>query len=151
LTPEFYAQIPESRVRERIAADLRGRIEWPNPWSAFDWAHVVRRELTLTPHATLSHLTVHTPFLDRDGVDFMSGLPIEMMFGGGLHADESDGRIHVVPTFPFARDVKHSHAHDVRHRLARLPRRAAIHVRAHSVGPSSRFLRRRGRSCVNPN
>jgi hypothetical protein len=98
LTPEFYAQIPESRVRERIAADLRGRIEWPNPWSAFDWAHLVRRELTLTPHATLSHLTVHTPFLDRDGVDFMSGLPIEMMFGGGLHADASDGRIHVVPT-----------------------------------------------------
>jgi asparagine synthetase B (glutamine-hydrolysing) len=142
LTPEFYAQIPESRVRERIAADLRCRIEWPNPWSGFYWAHLLRRELTLTPHATLSHLTVHTPFLDREVVDFMSGLPMEMMFGGRLHADAIRRAFPRFADVPFAREVKHSRLHDVRHRLARLPRRAAIHLRAHSVGPRSRFLRR---------
>jgi hypothetical protein len=43
---------------------------------------------------------------------------------------------------PFARDVAHSRRHALGHRLARLPRRAAIHARAHMVGSRSEFLRR---------
>jgi asparagine synthase (glutamine-hydrolysing) len=142
LTPEFYERVPMSRVRERIAADLRPRIDWPNPWSAFYWSHIERRELTLTPHATLSSLTVHTPFLDREVVDFMMGLPIEMVFGGRLHADAMRRAYPHHADVPFARDVAHSRRHVLGHRLARLPRRAAIHARAHMVGSRSEFLRR---------
>jgi hypothetical protein len=141
LTPEFYAQIPESRVRERIAVDMRHRIGWPNPWSAYYWAHLARRELTLTPHATLSRLTVHTPFLDHEVVDFMSGLPIEMMFGGRLHSDAIRRAYPRFADVPFARDVKRSRSHALRHRALRLPRRAAIHVRTHARGPRSELLR----------
>lgn len=142
LTPEFYECVPESRVRGRIADDLRGRMNWPNPWSAFYWTHLLRRELTLTPHATLAPLTVHTPFLDREVVEFMSGLDIELMFGGGLHAEAIRRAYAPWADVPFARDVKPAAARALVHRVARLPRRGAIHVRAHAGGPRSELLRR---------
>jgi asparagine synthase (glutamine-hydrolysing) len=142
LKPEFYEQIPESRVRERIIEELAARINWPNPWTAFYWCHLARRELTLTPHSTLAGLTVHTPFLDRDVVDYMSGLSIEMMFGGGLHADAIRRAYPRFADIPFAREVKRSRAHGLRHRVARIPARATVHVRAHAGGPPSDFLRR---------
>ncbi len=142
LTPESYARIPESRVRERIADDLRARMNWPNPWTAFYWQHMLRRELTLTPHATLAPLAVHTPFLDREVVEFMSGLGIELMFGGRLHADAIRRAYPRWTDVPFARDVQRSNPPALMHRMTRLPRRAAIHMRAHAVGPRSEFLRR---------
>lgn len=142
LTPEFYARIPEWRVRERIATDVRARLNWPNPWTAFYWQHLARRELTLTPHATLSRLTVHTPFLDRDVVEYVQGLPMEMMFGGRLHADAIRRAYPRLADIPFARDIERSQWFAVRHRVARLPRRGAIHVRAHVGGPRSELLRR---------
>jgi hypothetical protein len=151
VTPSFYARIPFATARDRIAEELRALLDAPNAWSMFFFLGGSRREISLTPHATLAALTVHTPFLDDDLVELLAGVPPELQLGGTLHA-EAIGRAH--PEWagvPYGRDLRPA-TPPVRVclRAARLPAHAALHVRAHAVGPPSALLRRVPPVLVHP-
>lgn len=143
VTPSFYARIPPANARDRITEEMRALLDMPNAWSMFFFLGGSRREISLTPHATLAPLTVHTPFLDDDLVDLLAGLPPELQLGGALHAET------VARAFPEWRGVPYGRelpppapVTQLALKAARLPAHAALHVRAHAVGPPSALLRR---------
>lgn len=141
VTPAFYRRIPLSTARERISEALRPHLDAPNPWSSFHFANWDRREISLNPHATLARLHVHTPFLDRDVVDFLSALPAELILGGRFHAETIETAYPDFADVPFARAVTASPIVAALDRLRRFPPHLVLQARAHTGRPRSALLR----------
>lgn len=141
VTPECYRSMPAEAVRERVAEELTRHLESPNAWASFYFAHWERREITLVPHSMLAGLTVHTPFLDNDVVDFLAALPPEILLGGRFHADALRCAYPEVADVPFARDLSNARPVTLVQRARRLPHRLAVQVGVSLRSRNSEMLR----------
>lgn len=75
-------------ARARIEAEVREHLGTPNPVSEFVFWNRTRREIGVLPYSYGTVDQVHTPFLDRDLVDLLRSVPVEMVADQTLHRDE---------------------------------------------------------------
>lgn len=140
--PEFYARIPESTARDRLAEMIRHHLDRPNPWGAVQLATYDRREVTLTPHSMLASLQVHSPFLDRDVVDFLMSLSPDLLLGTRFHIDTLAAAYPDFADVAYARFLPNPRPFaSTASKLRRLPAHLALHRRVHTGSPRSTMLR----------
>ncbi|TVQ63163.1 MAG: hypothetical protein EA378_02400 [Phycisphaerales bacterium] len=79
-------------ARERMIDELERHTEAANPFGMFIFWNRTRREIALVPHLLMQGVCdFHTPFLDDDLFDFLSGLNVQKFrLDGGLHQDVID-------------------------------------------------------------
>jgi hypothetical protein len=141
LTPAFYRRIPPSTARERLAEEIRRHLDAANPWSSFYFDTQDRREITLTPHTLLASLNVHTPYLDRDLVAFLTSVPCELHLGGRFHVDTIARAYPEHADLPYARDSSTPAGRRAAARAFRFPAHVVLHARSHLGRPRSALLR----------
>jgi asparagine synthetase B (glutamine-hydrolysing) len=132
LTHDFYARIPETVARERVAEEVRRHLDASNPYSSFHFDNYDRREVTLNAHATLAAIHVQVPFLDRDLVDFLTTLPAELLFGGRFHVETIRAAYPDVADVRFAKELPRSPKPTFFDRVRRTPAHLLLHTEAHA-------------------
>jgi asparagine synthase (glutamine-hydrolysing) len=87
VAPALFREIPRERAIARLAEEISRHASAPNPTSSFFFWNRTRREVALSPFALMRGLTVYAPYLDRDVVDLLSGLPASLLMDRTLHTE----------------------------------------------------------------
>ncbi len=142
LTPDFFHSIPRVRAVDHAVAELGRHAGAPNPIGSFSFWNTTRREISLVPHSLLTPLAVHSPFLDCDVVQLLTGLPASMLVDRRFHIDALHRAFPDFATVPFANELPMSPTLRARRRLRQATRGLAQHVGVHARSRHSRLLRR---------
>ena len=102
LTPQAQARYSRARAIARVASEAARYANAPNPIGAFFFFTRMRRAVALAPYGVLDATAVHTPFLDRDVVDFLLSLPYDLVADRRLHAAVLHKRYPEFAHLPFA-------------------------------------------------
>ncbi len=97
-------QVPRERAVVRLAREIAPHLDAPNPVASFYFWNRTRREIALAPFGLLRGLTVHTPYLDRDLVGLLSGLPAALVMDRALHTEA------IARAYPWMADIPYATA-----------------------------------------
>jgi hypothetical protein len=129
-------QVSRERAISRLAREIEPHLDRPNPVASFYFWNRTRREIALAPFSLMRGLTVHAPYLDRDVVDLLSGLPAALVMDRRLHTEA------IAQAYPRMADIPYAMAGAQRRGRWRQRRLAATLAR---LVITSRGLLNRGR------
>ncbi len=94
---------PRALAEERVSAELRRYLDYPNPQSAFQLRNRTRRAIaaSLWPMLAKGH-DVALPYFHPDVFDFLITLPMEMLTGRRFHREAIEGRYPEFKDIPYA-------------------------------------------------
>lgn len=87
LAPALLRQVPRGRAVARLAREIAGHLDAPNPVASFFFWNRTRREIALSPFALMRDIIVHAPYLDREVYDLLAGLPASLLMDRRFHTD----------------------------------------------------------------
>ena len=87
VAPEVFREVPRERAIDRLLEEVLVHAPAPNPTSSFFFWNRTRREVALSPFALMRDVQVYAPYLDRDVVNLLTGLPASLLMDRTLHTD----------------------------------------------------------------